>query len=68
MKLYLNLSLLLFVLFTFSDKSFSLTKYEIKKICSKDKRKVTCIKDLQKKQSNLKKGNVIEIPVIPYKR
>ena len=68
MKLYLNLSLFLFLLLIFSDKSFSLTNYQIKKICRMEKRKLSCIKNLQEKQSNLKKGNLIEIPVIPYRK
>ena len=68
MKLALNLSLFLFVLFTFTEKSFSLTDYQINKLCKKEKRKSTCIKHLQEKRSNLQKGNLIEIPVIPYRR
>ena len=52
----------------FGDKSFSLTDYQIKKFCKKEKRQTTCIKNLQEKKSNLQKGNLIEIPVIPYKR
>ena len=68
MKLALNLSLLLFALLTFVDKSLSLTDYQIKKICKKEKREITCIKNLKEKRSNLQKGNLIEIPVIPYKR
>ena len=50
------------------DKSFSLTNYEIKKICKKEKRESICIKNLQEKRSKLQKGDLIEIPVIPYKR
>ncbi len=68
MKLGLNLSLLLFALFTFGDKSFSITDYQIKKICKKEKRELICIKKFKMKRSNLQKGNLIEIPVIPYKR
>ena len=68
MKLALNLSLFLFVLFTFGEKSFSLTDYQIKKICQKEKKKLTCIQTLLDKRSNLQKGNFIEIPVFPYKR
>ena len=68
MKLALNLSLSLLALFTFSDESFSLTDYQIKKICKKEKMKSTCIKNLQEKRSNLEKGNLIEIPVLPFKR
>ena len=68
MKLVLNLYLFLFTLVTFSDKSFSLTDYQIKKICKKEKRESRCIKNLKEKRSNFQKGNIIEIPVIPYKR
>ena len=50
------------------DKSFSLTNYQIKRICKKEKWELTCIKNLQEKRSNLQKGNLIEIPVVPYKR
>ena len=68
MKLGLNLSLFLITLFVFGEKSFSLTDYQIKKICKKERRSSICIKDLREKKSNLEKGNFIEIPVIPYKR
>ena len=66
MKLALNLSLILFALFILGDKSFSLSNYQIKKICKKEKRALTCIKNLQEKRFNLQKGKKIEIPVIPY--
>ncbi len=49
------------------EKSLSITDFQIKKICKKEKRESTCIKNLQEKRSNLQKGNHIEIPVIPYK-
>ena len=68
MKLALNLSFLLLTLFILGDKSFSLSNYQIKKICKREKRELICIKNLQEKRSNLQKGNLIEIPVIPYKR
>ena len=67
MKLVVNLFLFSLAFISFSDKSFSLTDYQIKKICKKDKRVSTCIKNLQEKRANLQKGNLIEIPVIPYK-
>ena len=38
MKLGLNISLFLFALFFFGDKSFSLSDYQIKKICKKEKK------------------------------
>ena len=68
MKLVLNLSFFLFAFFSFSDKSFALTDYQIKKYCKKEKREFSCIRKLQEKRSNLQKGNFIEIPIVPYKR
>ena len=67
MKRALNFSLCLFALYTFGGKAFSLTNYQIKKICQKDKRESSCIKNLKEKRSNLQEGNLIEIPVIHYK-
>ena len=68
MKLGLNLSLFLLVFFSFSNESFSLTDYQIKKYCKKEKKVPSCIKDLQEKRSNLQKGKLIEIPVVTYKK
>ena len=68
MKLGYNLFLFLFVFFSFSIESLSMSDYQIKKYCTKDKRVSLCIKDLQEKRSNLKKGKFIEIPVESYKR
>ena len=65
--LNLNLYLYLFILFTFVEKSFSLTNHKITRICKKEKRVSTCIKNLREKRDNLEKGNLIKIPVIPYK-
>ena len=68
MKFELKLSLFFFALFMFGNESFALNDFQIKRFCEKEKRKLTCIKSLQEKRSNLKKGKLIEIPVIPYKR
>ena len=68
MKSALNLSLSLLTLLTFSDEVFSLTSYQIKQICKKEKRSSICIKNLKKKRKSLQEGFLIEIPVIPYKR
>ena len=67
MKLALNFSLLLIALFLFGAESFSLADNKIKKICKNQKKELACIKNLRDKRSNLQKGNLIEIPVIPYK-
>ena len=58
----------LLVFFSFSNESFSLTDYQIKKFCAKKKKSSLCIKNLQEKRSDLQKGKFIEIPVKPYKR
>jgi len=67
MKLGLNLSLFLLTFFSLSNESFSLTNFQIKKFCKKEKRISLCIKKLQEKRSDLQEGKLIEIPVKPYK-
>ena len=54
--------------FIFSDRAFSLTNNQIKKICKKEKKVSNCIKKLQEKKFDLQEGKKIEIPVKPYKR
>ena len=68
MKLVLNFFIFLLAFFSFSNKSLSLTDYQIKRYCKKEKRVISCIKDLKEKRSNLQEGKLIEIPVTPYKR
>ena len=68
MKLRLYLSFLILVFFSFSNESFSLTDYQIKRYCKKERRVILCIKNLEEKRSDLQKGKLIEIPVSPYKR
>ena len=68
MKITLKFSLFFFVLFTLGNESLALNDFQIKRFCQKEKRKLTCIKSLQEKRSNLKEGKLIEIPVIPHKR
>ena len=68
MKMILNFSMSSLAFFLFSNELFSLTDYQIKRFCGKEKRVSLCIKNLQEKRSDLQKGNRIEIPVKPYKR
>ena len=68
MKFVLNFSMFLMAFFSFSNESFSLTDYQLKRFCAKEKRVSLCIKNLQEKRSDLQKGKLIEIPVTPYKR
>ena len=67
MKLVFNFSMFLLPFFSLSNESFSLTNYQIKKFCSKEKTVSLCIKNLQEKRYDLQKGKPIEIPVKPYK-
>ena len=68
MKLLLNFSLFLLAFFSLSNKSFSLSDFQIKRFCAREKRVSLCIKNLQEKRSDLQKGNLIEIPVKAYKK
>ena len=67
MKLALNLLIFLFAFIILEEKSISLTDNQIEKICKKQRRKLTCKKNLKEKRFNLEKGIQIEIPVLPYK-
>ena len=68
MKLVLNFSIFLLAFFSFSNRSLSLTDYQIKRFCANERRVSLCIKNLKEKRSDLQKGKLIEIPVTPYKR
>ena len=68
MKLALNLFLFLFAFMIFGEKSLSLTDFQIKRICKKEKREFACIKNLKEKRLNLQKGKSIEIPIKYFKR
>ncbi len=68
MKMVLNFSMSLLAFFLFSNELFSLTDYQIKRFCAKEKRVSLCIKNLKEKRSDLQKGKLIEIPITPYKR
>jgi len=68
MKLVLNFFMFLMAFFSFNNKSLSLTDYQIKIFCAKEKRVSLCIKNLKEKRSDLQKGKQIEIPVTPFKR
>ena len=66
MKLVLNFYIFLLAFFSFSNESFSLTDFQIKRFCKKEKRVSLCIKKLQEKRSDLQEGKLVEIPVTPY--
>jgi len=58
----------LLAFFSFSNKSLSLTDYQIKRFCKNEKRVSLCIKNLQEKRSDLQEGKPIEIPVKSYQQ
>ena len=68
MKLVLNYFMFILAFFSFSNESFSLTDYQLKRFCAKKKKVSLCIKNLKEKRSDLQEGKLIEIPVKPYKR
>ena len=67
MKLVINLSMFLLAFFSYSNETVSLSDYQIKRFCTKQKRVSSCIKNLKEKRSDLQKGKFIEIPIKPYK-
>ena len=64
----LNSILLFFSLFLYGNNAFALNDYQIKEFCKKSILKSNCFKNLKNKRMNLKKGNRIKIPVIPFKK
>ena len=68
MKLFLNTLLLLIISVLSVNNAYSLSDYQIKKICQRNKKRSNCIKSLKSKRLNLLQGNQIEIPVIPFKK
>ena len=68
MKLILKFSMFLLAFLSFSNESLSLTDFQIKRFCKKEKRVSLCIKKLQEKRSDLQEGKLIEIPVKTYQR
>ena len=68
MKTIFNLSFFLLGLFIFSAESFALTDYQLRKFCKNERKQSICIKKLKDKKTNMQKGYLIEIPVIPFKR
>ena len=68
MKLLFNPLLFILFIFLFENSAYSLSDYQIKRICQKKPKRSTCIKNLEFKKFNLLEGNKIEIPVIPFKK
>ncbi len=67
MKLLLKSFLFLLISFLYEKTAYSISNYEIQKICQNKQNRFYCMKKLKDKKTNLIKGNRIEIPVIPFK-
>jgi len=68
MKILINAIFILGISLLYEDNAFSMTDYQIKKICRNAKRKSDCIEELKDKRLDLIQGKKIEIPVIPFKK
>ena len=68
MKLFLIPFHLFFIFFLFENSAYSLSDYQIKKICQKKQNRSNCMTNLKFRKLNLLQGNKIEIPVIPFNK
>ena len=68
MNILFKTFLIFLTLFISVEESFALSDKKIREICQKQRRRLTCIKTLKLKKSNLLEGKRIEIPVIYYKK
>ena len=68
MKFFFNCLLYLLVLFSFENDVYALSDNQIKEICKKNQKRLSCINNLKFKKLNLLEGKRIEIPVIPFKK
>ncbi len=68
MKFLLNIFFLILTFLIYERETHALTDYQIREICQNIKRKSSCIKDLRDRRYNLRKGNRVDIPVIPFRK
>ena len=68
MKLFLSTILFSLVSVLLVNSAYSLSDYEIQKLCQNKKIRTNCIKNLRLKRYQLLQGNRIEIPVVPFKK
>ena len=67
MKLFLKVFSLILLSLLVSLETYSITNYQILKICTKKRREKACIKKLKLNREFIQRGKPIEIPVYPYK-
>ena len=68
MKLFFSPLIFFLIIFLFDNSAYSLSDYQIKKLCQNKPNRSTCIKNIKFKKLNLLQGNKIEIPVIPFNK
>ena len=67
MKLFFKVFSLLLLSLILSLETYSISNYQILKICTGRRKEKACIKRLKLKRELIFKGKPVEIPVYPYK-
>ena len=67
MNLFFKILSLVLMSLVFSLETYSISNYQIFKICTKKRKEKACIKRLKLNRELIFKGKPIEIPVYPYK-
>ena len=65
MKSLIRIFLIVFISF-YSTELYSLSNHKIIEICKKERNKLSCMKELKKRRSDLNEGKPIEIEIVPY--
>ena len=67
MKLSMKLFSFILLSLVFAIEAYSISNYQIFRICTKKRREKACIKRLKLNRDLIYKGKPIEVPVYPYK-
>ena len=67
MNLFFKVLSFILMSLAFSLETYSISNYQIFKICTKKRKEKACIKRLKLNRELIFKGKPIEIPVYPYK-
>ena len=67
MKLIMKIFSLILLSLALEIEAYSISNYQILKICAKKRREKACIKRLKLNRDLIYEGKPIEVPVYPYK-
>ena len=67
MKLFFKIFSLILISLVLTLETYSISNYQILKICKRKIKEKACIKKLKLKRELIYEGKPIEIPVYPYK-